>query len=348
MNVERKVFAFLLLGGALLLLSPLLLPVAMGAVLAVLLLPWLKRLEKRRLSTGASAALLSVGTLLVLVIPAILLVILGARMGLEQLQVLKSLPHAAPGTGPGPFEKLLEVPFFKPLVELITSYFPVESQEIARTLGEVAQGVGVKMAAVLGEFLTQLPSYALGMVVMIVATYFFLVDGRRLARFIREHSFYTAAQTEMLSKAFVGSCRSVILASVASGFAQSLLFSLACLVVGRSNVPLIGFAIFFASFVPLVGSAPVTFGVALHQLLGVGKPTGIALLVVAAVVAVVDNLVRPAVMRGASNLHPLLGFVAVFGGLQLMGFAGVFLGPILMAVAVTMIEVLTLRTRDPG
>jgi predicted PurR-regulated permease PerM len=345
MESARKLFVAAVLAAALYLISPLLLPVAMGGVLAILLVPWLEKLEKRRFKPSLAASLLSLGVTLVIVLPAVLLVILGARMTLDQVRILRDVPHLPPGVSTGVFEKLLEVPALKPLVDLITGYFPVESQEIARTLSDVAQGIAIRVAGALGDFLTQLPSYALGMVIMLVANYFFLVDGKKLVTFVRANSFFTTEQTERLLRAFVGSCRSVILASIVSGFAQSALFAIAALVVGRSQVPLIGFAIFFASFVPLIGSAPVTLGVALHQFFTVGHPSGIVLLAVAALVGVIDNVIRAAVMRGSANLHPLLGFIAVFGGLQVMGFAGVFLGPILASLAMAMIDVLTVPTR---
>ena len=57
-------------------------------------------------------------------------------------------------------------------------------------------------------------------------------------------------------------------------------------------------------------------------------------------IALVDSLVRPIFLRGSTNLHPLLAFVAAFGGLQVFGFMGVFLGPIIAGLFVAMVQVL--------
>jgi predicted PurR-regulated permease PerM len=136
-------------------------------------------------------------------------------------------------------------------------------------------------------------------------------------------------------------CRSVILATVASGFVQSVVFGLACAVAGAPSAALIALIVFLASFIPLIGAAPVTFGVAFHELLVGHQGGGIALLVFAVAVGLVDNLIRPIVLRGAGNLHPLLAFVGAFGGLQVLGFAGVFLGPILAGLCVVTVDNLT-------
>jgi predicted PurR-regulated permease PerM len=77
---------------------------------------------------------------------------------------------------------------------------------------------------------------------------------------------------------------------------------------------------------------------------GLGPKVGIILLVFALLTTVVDNFVRPAVIRGSANLHPLIAFVAAFGGLTLLGFPGIFLGPILAGLAV---EVLGILFPDP-
>ncbi|MBC7692833.1 MAG: AI-2E family transporter [Methylotenera sp.] len=128
---------------------------------------------------------------------------------------------------------------------------------------------------------------------------------------MRANSVYDSVQTERLIRAFAGMCRSVILATVISGFVQASIFSLVYMGFGLGNVGLIAFLVFLCSFIPLI---------------------------VAAFVGVIDNFIRPAVLRGSANLHPLLAFVAAFGGLQVFGFSGVFLGPIIAGMFVITVE----------
>jgi predicted PurR-regulated permease PerM len=46
------------------------------------------------------------------------------------------------------------------------------------------------------------------------------------------------------------------------------------------------------------------------------------------VVGISDNIVRPYVLKGGAELHPLIGFVAAFGALDAIGFYGLFIGPV--------------------
>jgi predicted PurR-regulated permease PerM len=178
---------------------------------------------------------------------------------------------------------------------------------------------------------------------VIVSLYFFLVDGRKLSAFVRRNSFFDPAQTEKLMQGLATMARSVIMASLLGALAQTLIMLTALLVSGLPNPGLVAFLVFMTSFVPLVGSAPVTFGATLVGWAQSGPGVGGVLLAGAILTGLADNLVRPWVLKGGADLHPLVGFVAAFGGLQLFGLSGLFLGPI---VAGLMIAIVRLHARD--
>jgi len=62
------------------------------------------------------------------------------------------------------------------------------------------------------------------------------------------------------------------------------------------------------------------------------------------VVFLIDNVLRPYLIGGRTQMHPLLIFFAVFGGLNLFGFLGLFIGPVILAVTITLLRML----RDEG
>jgi predicted PurR-regulated permease PerM len=66
---------------------------------------------------------------------------------------------------------------------------------------------------------------------------------------------------------------------------------------------------------------------------------GIALLVVGfLLVSGVDNVLRPWLIAGRSQLNGLLVFISVLGGIHAFGFVGVVLGPLLVATAVGLLK----------
>jgi predicted PurR-regulated permease PerM len=343
---SRKIFFWLVTIAFVYISAPLLFPVAMGGVLSVLFMPLLLKLEKQKVPASLAAAAMTFGITIVLIFPISILTFSAAKGGLAQLQGWKKpvgIAAAVGGTGlKGSF--LNSVPVQNFLIG-VTHVIPVEITDLMETVQGLIEGVGNRMAELLGGLLGQLPGMLLGLLVMMVSIYFFMVDGRRLAVVVRKNTVFTAKETDRLLKTLSDTCRSVILAAVVSGAAQAILAVLGCIISGTPNLLFIGLFVFLGSFVPVVGSAPVTIIVALQQLLEGRQAAGIILLIFVVLIATVDNLIRPLFLKGSAHLHPLVAFIAAFGGLQTMGFLGVFLGPIVAALFVTTAEMFMQPTK---
>jgi predicted PurR-regulated permease PerM len=68
---------------------------------------------------------------------------------------------------------------------------------------------------------------------------------------------------------------------------------------------------------------------------------GIALILWGTVfVGSADNIVRPLVVQGRIQMHPLILMFAILGGLDVFGFLGIFIGPMALSVIVALGELL--------
>ena len=92
----RKFFAAIVAALFLYIASPLVFPVAMGAVIATLFFPWLERLERRKLSTGLASAFLTLVITLFVVLPSAILGFVGTREAFHQIQNLRVNQVAQP------------------------------------------------------------------------------------------------------------------------------------------------------------------------------------------------------------------------------------------------------------
>jgi predicted PurR-regulated permease PerM len=45
------------------------------------------------------------------------------------------------------------------------------------------------------------------------------------------------------------------------------------------------------------------------------------------------------ILKGRGEMNPLISLVAIFGGLQMFGLFGVFIGPIMLAVVVSLLQI---------
>jgi predicted PurR-regulated permease PerM len=62
------------------------------------------------------------------------------------------------------------------------------------------------------------------------------------------------------------------------------------------------------------------------------------MIVIGLLVGVSDNIVRSFVLQGRDEMHPLVSLVAMFGGIAMFGIVGVFIGPILAAIVIAVLD----------
>jgi predicted PurR-regulated permease PerM len=131
--------------------------------------------------------------------------------------------------------------------------------------------------------------------------------------------------------------RGVALGVVVTALIQSLLAGMGLLVVGLPAVELLTAVIFMlclAQLSPLVVLIP-----AVVWLYWSGQDVGAtALLLWAIPVGMIDNFVRPLLIRRGADLPLLLVFAGVIGGLLSLGIAGIFIGPTVLAVTFTLLK----------
>ena len=89
----------------------------------------------------------------------------------------------------------------------------------------------------------------------------------------------------------------------------------------------------------MVGSVPV-WVVGAAYLYSQGLLAKMVIMMAAGlVIGVVDNFIRPLILEGRGEMHPLVSLVAIFGGIAMFGIVGVFVGPILAAVLIALLQI---------
>lgn len=131
--------------------------------------------------------------------------------------------------------------------------------------------------------------------------------------------------------------RGVALGVGVTALAQSMLGGLALLVTG---VPLAGLltAVMLMLCLAQIGPLPVLLA-AVGWLFWQGDTAwAVVLLVASVVVGTIDNFIRPVLIRMGADLPLLLILAGVIGGLFAFGLVGIFVGPVILAVAWTLMS----------
>jgi predicted PurR-regulated permease PerM len=312
-------------------LKPFFGPLAWAGVLAVPSYPLFKRLSKR-LRAPRAAALVTVLIGLLIVVPGVLISSALVNQGSQALDAVR--------------DGLNNVERQERIAEWVTAAqarfgLPSLSEINAQALQVASKGT-TWIVGQAGTLLRSVLLFFFQLVVTLFALFFFLRDSARISEeilrlipFDAQRASRVVQQTRDLVFAGVTTSLSV---AAAQGTAGGVIFW----ALGFDAPIFWGVVMGVCSFIPVVGAsivwAPAAIALALtgHWMKGLllaGLGVG--------VIGVLDNLLRPLLMSGRSSMNMLLMALSLLGGLAAFGLLGLVLGPVVVAILVSLLSAVT-------
>lgn len=325
--VTYLALAFALTVPMLIMFVPYAVSVATGAILAVLCYPLYSRI-RRRLPPWAAGLIMTSGVVLLVLTPIIVLSVGAVNQGAVALAQIS--------TG--------DTPTFDEAIEAVRRWLPATDAfgtpaEIRLMLKEGIGSLSQSASQVLLEAAQGIPNTVLQLMLVVLSTYFLLVDGRNLFHWVAGKVPLSRQIRTMLVHSFRNAATAVVMASVAAAGVQAAILLIGYWALGVPAALLAGGVSFIFAWVPTFGTVPV-WSMAAIYLYVQDSPVKAAIMVgIGLFVGVVDNIVRPLVLRGREEMHPFVGLLAVFGGLVLFGPSGVFLGPLMVSMAIAVLDI---------
>ena len=300
----------------------LLVPIALGALFALILHPLSRRLKPRLGRLGSQTPLiLTIGALFLVVIP----------MGLIAAKLVTAvnsfLAHDLPDT-------LNRFQFFSSdRLSGLGERLGLEAADVRERAAGLIQQIGTAIAGFAGGFARALPGQIVNVFLFVLALYYFLRDGSGFLRFLARIAPFRNEAIDELFTSIEATVHGAIVGQLATSAVQAGLTVLALYIFKVPGALLFGVIAMLLSVIPMIGTTPVTVGATLY-LLAAGRPgAAVGMAIAAVVIGVSDNVVRPYMQSTRTRMHPLLTLLSIFGGVSLLGAAGVFLGPVIAAMA---------------
>jgi predicted PurR-regulated permease PerM len=330
-------FFLVLLVAAAVLLGLVVMPVVkellLAAVLAGVLWPVRQWLGKRlRGKQGIAAGAITFAVIVLLLGPVATIATFAIRDGADGLRFVSDAVHSRDAAA-------------------LIDYLPASARDVARegiermprdlseAMGHM-EGHGGEAASSVGKALVATGSLAFHTVLMLIALYFLLVCGDELVNWLDSISPLRRGQTREL----LGTFRRVSFAVIASAAITAAVQAVAAMcgfLIARVPSPLFfTLATFFLAFIPAIGAAVVCLFAAL-LLLVTGHPYMAAFLAAwgLVVVGLVDNLVKPLLIKRGLDIHGAVVFFSLIGGLATFGAIGLLLGPLLVALFLAVVRI---------
>lgn len=236
-------------------------------------------------------------------------------------------------------QMLLELGPVQALLARAGEFTSLSKDEILAQASELAQGVLQQLAALSGTVAIGAVNVVTQFALTLFLLFFFLRDGRQmLFRGIRLIPMKPARKEE-LGHVLGGVTRAVVLGTLATAAVQGTLLGIGFAIAGLPSPLVFGAVGALASLIPLVGTALVWVPAAV-TLLAQGQVGWAVFLTLWSIVLVggSDNVIRPLIISGNSNASTLLVFVGLLGGITVFGFAGIFMGPLVLTLVASLLQ----------
>lgn len=327
---------------AYLLIQPFLMPIFLAVVLVVVGWPlhlgvlWLVG-DKRQYLAAAITVLLFC---LIIVLPLYFMVGIITDQAFDLYNTVSRMVQG------GGFHDSLKhgLDLLNPFFDKLNEALGVSKTDVFTQVGEMVRRVSNLLYSNLAGLLRGITNLVIDFFLMLIVAFYLFIDGRRAADRLLSLSPMPTSLNNQIKDEVLNTMRATLTGTVVLSLLQGILGGIGFWVFGVPNSPFWGTVMVFASVVPIFGTAVVWVPGGIFLLLSGMTGAGVGVMVWCLVSALVcDNLIRPKLLGNVTHLHPLMIFFAVLGGLLLFGVVGLVLGPMVLALMLSLLEVYRLH-----
>jgi predicted PurR-regulated permease PerM len=352
--VERKHFASMLIISIIILsfyllyvvFSPFLVPIIWAILLAIIFYPIHRRLNSwLRGRKPLCAFVMTVMVVLVIVLPCTYILSVLAS------EAISAYVFFERGLENGEFRSILEIkdqPFFQGLWQRLNQYVDLSALDLDSLLLENLRKVSTFAINQTSRMIRRFSFIIINFCLVVVSLYYLFKDGDTFLRKIREAIPLDPHDKDLLVERLEEMVYATLYGGILVALLQGFLGGFALWILGISAPIFWGTCMAFLSFLPVIGPFIVWGPVVVYFFFQGSILKGIILLIWGGVVVgLSDNFLRPILISKRTKLHTVLLFFGVLGGLKAFGLLGIIVGPLVVTICMTILDIYAERAGQP-
>jgi predicted PurR-regulated permease PerM len=334
-----RVFALVVAAGLsyalVLIFFPFLAPITWAAFLAFLLQPLNVRLRARMGGRTRAAGLLTVLTPIVLVLP---LAALSFEFVVQISALVANLQHQAQHLDIKTFADLEHFPLFTRIDAWLNARFGVSAAQVQSGILAGTQQVLQRAASWGGALFVGALGTVVAFTIMLFVLFYFLSDGDAMCERVIRLIPLDELRKQRLVHQLSAVTRAIVFGTVMNSVVQGVLLGVGWAIAGLPAPVVFGVLVALITMLP-VGGSMFAWIPALGWLI-FQRHFGLAAFMLAwgLVLGALDNVLRPWLISGRARISGLAVFLGVLGGVSAFGAIGLIAGPVLLSLAVALIE----------
>lgn len=185
----------------------------------------------------------------------------------------------------------------------------------------------------------QLAEGLVGVFLLAYVLFYSYTDGTRWLQALREVLPMQSDHRETLFREVGHVIRGVMYGTILMSAVQAFLAAVGFYIFGVPDVALWSVLVFILALLPIVGAPMVWLPWGLYLVYAGRTFDGVGLMLYSAIlVNGIEHVIRPKLIGSVADIHPLVVLLGVLGGLAVFGFIGFILGPLILSVFITVLN----------
>lgn len=231
--------------------------------------------------------------------------------------------------------------YFATLIKDTTALFGVEVNMQSLKMEVVSQLKNISMLVLntINQVIGDIIKFIFNFVIMVMIIYALLAQGKYLKRFLLELSPLPDEQEELILEKFNQMNYVTLVCNGVGGLIQGVLAGVGFWVAGIKLIVLWTTIMILLAFIPLLGMSIIYIPACIYLAITGKTFASVTLFIYCTLVALItENWFKPLFIGKRINMDALLVLFAIIGGMTVFGFGGIFYGPIIMILFLTMVE----------
>jgi predicted PurR-regulated permease PerM len=240
------------------------------------------------------------------------------------------------------FKELLRNSHIVDRIEKFLAPFDIKlgAESVNNALSKLGQTVGLFLYNQVSTVASNIFRFVVSLAFMLLVIFFLLIDGEKLIAFLIELSPLPDDQDRKLMEKFHAMASVVLVVNGLSGLIQGSLGGAVFAIFGLGSPLLWGSLMAILAFLPILGIAFVFVPAAVYLFLKGRIGAGIFFLVFYLVVSsLMEYVIKPKLVGNKVQMHTLLVFLSILGGLKVFGILGIIYGPLVITAFLTLTDI---------
>jgi len=218
--------------------------------------------------------------------------------------------------------------------------FQITGEELNKAISELGKVVGLFLYQQASSIASNILNFLVYFFFMLIIIYYLFVDGNRLISFIINLSPLPDEQDQKLIQKFKDMAGAILIGNGLGGLIQGTLGGVVFYLFKFKSAFLWGVIMGLLAFLPIIGIGVIFLPVAVYLFLKGRIGAGIFFVVFYVILSGgIEYLFKPKLVGQRVQIHTLLVFFSIVGGLKLFGILGIIYGPLIVTAFLTLTDI---------